>query len=29
MIEQGRFDGFDGTPSGAELNELLRHTEPR
>ncbi|WP_312381242.1 isocitrate lyase/PEP mutase family protein [Stutzerimonas balearica] len=29
MIEQGRFDGFGGTPSGAELNELLRHTEPR
>lgn len=29
MIEQGRFDGFGGTPSGAELNELLRRTEPR
>jgi 2-methylisocitrate lyase-like PEP mutase family enzyme len=29
MIEQGRFDGFGGTPSGAELNELMRHTEPR
>lgn len=29
MIEQGRFDGFGGTPSGAELNELLHHTEPR
>ncbi len=29
MLEQGRFDGFGGTPSGAELNELLRHTEPR
>lgn len=28
MIEQGRFDGFGGTPSGAELNELLRATEP-
>lgn len=29
MIEQGRFDGFGGTPSGAELNELLRRAEPR
>ncbi|MFK4025515.1 isocitrate lyase/PEP mutase family protein [Stutzerimonas balearica] len=29
MIEQGRFDGFGGTPSGAELNELMRGTEPR
>lgn len=29
MLEQGRFDGFGGTPSGAELNELMRHTEPR
>lgn len=29
MIEQGRFDGFGGAPSGAELNELMRHTEPR
>lgn len=28
MIEQGRFDGFGGAPSGAELNELLRATEP-
>ncbi|WAE60758.1 isocitrate lyase/phosphoenolpyruvate mutase family protein [Stutzerimonas sp. R40042] len=28
MIEQGRFDGFGGTPFGAELNELLRATEP-
>lgn len=28
MIEQGRFDGFGGAPSGAELNELLCATEP-